>query len=324
MNMKRKMMALISTLSLLSVGMIGVGYAEKKSEKTSNGSDLSQKEFRAVTLENWDETAWEVFTDKDNINYTTYPGTPGAEKYNPDLPATAQAFRQVKLIPGGYPRDVKYLDYKGDKANLKVLGVKFQFTYPGINEVTIRPPREDKYKIVRARDFISDNFVDRNQAKSVPEKRDPKATPNSVDIYGLEFPGYTKGVSVWVCGRGSDYDLEGWLEDYKGDTHIIKFGSLNFVGWRPLMASVPVTVPQSREVYPATRTVVFKQFKIRSNPRSTGDPVILFFDELRVLTDTFEIHFDGADLDFDKDDCDNKNKIEKALKDPFRPAKDCK
>jgi len=73
-------MALISTLSLLSVGMIGVGYAEKKSEKTSNGSDLSQKEFRAVTLENWDETAWEVFTDKDNINYTTYPGTPGAEK----------------------------------------------------------------------------------------------------------------------------------------------------------------------------------------------------------------------------------------------------
>jgi len=324
--MKIKKIALVTSIIsfLATLAVIGIGFAEKKSEKTSNGSDLSQKEYRAVTLETWDETAWEVFTDKDNINYTTYPGTPGGEKYNPDLPATAQAFRQVKLVAGGYPRDVKYLDYKTDKANLKVLGVKFQFTYPGNNEVTIRPPREDKYKIKRTRDFISENFLDRNEAKATPDKRDPKATANSIDIYGLEFPGYTKAVSVWVCGRGNDYDMEGWLEDYKGDTHIIKFGSLNFVGWRPMSATVPDTIPQSRQVYPATRTVVFKQFKIRSNPKSTGDPVILFFDELRVLTDTFEIHFDGADLDFDKDDCDNKNRIEKALKDPFRPAKECK
>jgi len=108
-----------------------------------------------------------------------------------------------------------------------------------------------------------------------------------------------------------------------GNTHIVKFGHTDFVGWRP-MSSQLQGVPQSVNAYPSTRTAVFKQFKLRSNPRSGGDPVVLFLDELRVLTDTFENHFDGADLDFDKDDCENKNRIEKALKDPFRPSKDCK
>ena len=50
--------------------------------------------------------------------------------------------------------------------------------------------------------------------------------------------------------------------------------------------------------------------------------LFLFYN--KQLTDTFENHFDGADLDFDKEDCENKNRIEKALKDPFRPSKDCK
>lgn len=326
MNMKRKMIAFASTLSVLALGLLGVGYADKKGEKTSNGSDLSQKEYRAVTLENWDETAWEVFTDKDGINYTTYPASEGGEKYNPELPPTAQAMRAVKLIDGAYsyPRDVKYLDNQAAKDKLKVLGIKYQFTYPGNNEVTIRPPREDKYKIVRYRDFILENDVDRNEAKKTPDQRDPKATANSFNIYGLEFPGLGKSLSVWVCSRGAEYDLEGWIDDYKGDTHIVKFGSLNFVGWRPMTAKIPSTIPQSRATYPSTRTAVFKQFKIRSNPKSTGDPVILFFDELRLLTDTFEVHFDGANLDFDKADCDNKNKIEKALNDPTRPSRDCK
>jgi hypothetical protein len=320
---KKNITILISALSILAESTIGIGFAEKKHDKSTIGVDVSIKEFRALTLVSWAESLWEVYTDKDNINYTTYPSTPNAEKYNPDLPATAQAFRQGKLIAGGYPKDVKYLDNKADKANLKVLGVKFQFTYPGNNEVTIRPPREDKYKINRKRNYISENVVDRNEAKQTPDKRDPKATPNSYDIYGIEFPGHVRHISVWVCSRGQDYDLEGWVEDYMGNTHVIKFGHTDFVGWRP-MSSQLQSVPQSVNAYPSTRTAVFKQFKLRSNPRSGGDPVVLFFDELRVLTDTFENHFDGADLDFDKDDCDNKNRIEKALKDPFRPSKDCK
>ena len=322
MKRNRVFIAIFAILTL-AISLIGFAFAEKKHDSSSIGVDVSIKEFRAVTLESWDESVWEVFTDKDNINYTTYPSSPGAEKYNPDLPPTAQAYRQVKLLAGGYPKDIKYLDNKADKANLKVLGVKYQFTYPGNNEVTIRPPREDKYKIIRRRDYISDNALTRDESKKTPEKRDPKATPNTYEIYGIEFPGHVRHISVWVCSRGQDYDLEGWVEDYMGNTHIIKFGHTDFVGWRP-MSSQLKSVPQSVNAYPSTRTAVFKQFKLRSNPRSGGDAVVIFFDELRVLTDTFENHFDGADLDFDKEDCENKNRIEKALKDPFRPSKDCK
>ncbi|MCB1176553.1 MAG: hypothetical protein KDK36_03135, partial [Leptospiraceae bacterium] len=263
---------------------------------------------RAITIENWDKTAWEVFTDKDQVEYPTYPGSNYDYK---DKLATSQALREVKLIDGGYPRDIKYLDLKTDKKDLKVLGVKFKFTYPGNNEVTIRPPRSKDFEIVRPRGYVSDNNLTSKEQKTPVDKRSPSTVVDT--IYGIEFPGVAKAVSVWVCGRGNDYDLEGWIEDYKGDTHVLKFGNLGFVGWRPMTAKVPSYIPQFTDTYPASKTAVFKQFKIRSNPRSTGETVFLFLDELRVLTDAFEVHFDGANLHFDDEDCNNKLKLEKVL-----------
>lgn len=314
----KKILAGTSVLAVLIAGSIGIAFAQKKGVKTSNGNDLSSNELRAITIESWDKgNPWEVFTDKDQKEYPTYPGA--NYKYEAQL-STSQVLREVKLLDGGYPRDVKYLDYNANKKDLKVLGVKFKFTYPGNNEVTIRPPREDKFKVKRPRGFVSENDFNSQDQKKGPNDR-PAPVVN--EIYGLEFPGVAKSVSVWVCGRGNDYDLESWIEDYKGDTHVLKMGNLGFVGWRPMTAKVPEYVPQFTDTYPATRTAVFKQFKIRSNPRSTGDTVVLFFDELRILTDAFEVHFDGADLDFDQEDCINKNKMEQMLEDGKRPAKDC-
>ncbi len=318
--MKIKQIAVgLSLFVFLVVGLVGFGYAERrKGIKTPNGSDISANELRAITLESWDETEWEVFTDKDQMNYPTYPGA----NYNYEKEKeTSQAYRAVKLLKGAYPRDVKYLDYSKNKENLQVLGVKFRFTYAGNNEVTIRPPRTDKFKVKRYKGFVSENDF-----SSAEQKKDPSERPKPVvqEIYGIEFPGVAKAISVWVCGRGNDYDLESWIEDYKGETHILKMGNLNFVGWRPLVAKIPDHVPQFSDTYPATRTAIFKQFKIRSNPRSTGDTVVLFFDELRILTDAFEVHFDGADLDFDAEDCQQKVKLEKMLDDPKRPVKECK
>ncbi|HNK96385.1 MAG TPA: flagellar filament outer layer protein FlaA, partial [Leptospiraceae bacterium] len=219
MNNKIKYLSITSAVLAAVVAFSGIAFAENKGLKTTNGNDLGSNELKSITLETWDKTEWEVFTDKDS----EIPDSYGKKPYKKDLPPSSQAMRQVKLLKG-YPRDVKYIDLSKDKENSQVLAIKFHFTFPGNNEVTIRPPRTADFLINRPRMFINENAFSSEEAKKNPEKRDTNNV-NVQPIYGVELPGVTKSMSVWVLGRGIDYNLEGWFEDYKGDTHIIKFGS---------------------------------------------------------------------------------------------------
>jgi hypothetical protein len=106
----------------------------------------------------------------------------------------------------------------------------------------------------------------------------------------------TQGVSLWVHGRGNDYTMECWLKDYKGDVHILKMGSINFVGWRPVRVTVPANIPQEIQSYPQTRVTKIVRFVIRANPNAGTEDIYLFFDQLKVLTDVFEVNFDGQNL----------------------------
>lgn len=318
--MKFKKSAIIVTISLLVVSLFGFAFTRPgKTNRTAIKPDVSEKEIKSYTIENWDEIEWEVFTDKDSELPSTYYDKESSKKWTKDLPPSSQALRQVKLVDGS-PSDVRNRDLDKDgkpQKAPKVLGVKFHFTYPGHNEVTIRPPRTDKYKVVRNKPFLSEN--DFLKSKDTGKFEQPK--DRDYFIYGLEMPGQVQEVSIWVCGRGNDYDLEGWFQDWKGDTHVLKFGAVNFFGWRPMKVQIPKNVPQGVESYPRNKTLVLTQFKLRSNPKTSGEQVVLFFDEVRVLTGTYDIHFDGADLNFDDDDCNSKDKKDQMLKTSQR---DCK
>ncbi len=277
--------------------------------ETAIGSDVTANELRALTIESWDRDysgggwGWQVLTDKDNT-------VRGGEYQN--KAASLQAEREVKLI-SGTPRDIKE-NQNYDQA--RILAVKFAFSFPGYNTITIRPPRVDQYTVERPRPFLNElAFTGEYQARSCfqnPDLSESRGSqrPQVFDcVFGIEIPGVVKQVSVWVMGRGNEYELEGWFEDWKGDTHVIQFGSIDFVGWRPLTIKIPTSVPQDVDSFPQIKTVVFRQFKIRSEPQTSLETVYVFFDELRVLTDIFEAHFDGATIDFDKPDCERKNKL---------------
>jgi len=283
--------------------------------ETAVGSDVAALAYRAVTIESWDRDytgsgyGWEVVTDKDIVQK-------GA-KYEPAY-ANFQVEREVKLLQGT-PQDIRE-NVGYDQA--RILGVKFAFTFPGHNSVSIRPPHVDQYVVERPRPYL--NEVALTSDYKVPScYKDPNLQGSvngakrarAVDcIYGVEMPGIVKAVSVWVCGRGNKYTLEGWIEDWRGDSHILRFGSLDFIGWRPLVALVPTTVPQTVDSYPPTKTLVFKKLLIRSQPKTSLETVYIYFDELRVLTKIFEVHFDGAQIDFDRADCEKKNHLLKMLR----------
>jgi hypothetical protein len=186
--------------------------------------------------------------------------TTDANKLKKD-PVVACDLKAIK----GAPADLVPEKYSSDNKGIKkeqCLGLHFQFKYPGNNSIALIPPAP------------------------------------------IRLPGRVKGISIWVHGRGKDLSLEAFVKDYTGNTHVLKFGSLNYVGWKPLKVMVPEFIPQSAESYPQTKTLVIDRFVVRVSPnenivddKGLQEEAFVFFDQLKVLTESFEVNFDGQDLD---------------------------
>ncbi|MDH5719224.1 MAG: flagellar filament outer layer protein FlaA [Spirochaetia bacterium] len=195
---------------------------------------------------------------------------------------------ETKIIEGS-PENLSTFD----SSNKRSMGMRFHFAYQGYNSVIIEP----KTTIRRSLGQLNE----KNEAAFV-------------DVKGVALPGNVKAISLWVLGRGNKYTLETWIEDWRGETHILKFGSIDFIGWRPLTVQVPTNIPQDIDSYPQSKNLILKKFIIRSTPNSGKDAVIVFIDSLKVLTDLYQMYFDGEEIDFDQKDREAKDKMRKYQK----------
>jgi len=262
------------------VGVVTIGPAQSKII-TNVPADVSGNELKAVVIEDFEnavigDTGWKVDS-------------------TPKVFAKAETEQKLKMknpvnrldmkIVGAGPNDMNVEEWsltdRGKKKE-KCLGIAFQFRYPGTNEVHILAPPQVDWK------------------DKTPKLTFNPSTGKDEQERGIELPGQSKGISLWVHGRGHPYTLEAWVKDYRGATHILKFGSVNFVGWRPMKAEIPIDVPQQFESFPQTRITKITRFVVRAVPNAPREELMetayFFFDQLKVLTDTYEVNFDGSDL----------------------------
>jgi len=248
---------------------------------TNVPADISEDELKALVVEDFEkviigDNAWNVKTTPKR--FTKDDTEKKLKMKNP------VSKLELKSVPGG-PNDMAVEEWSLTglgKTKEQCLGVNFQFKYPGTNSVHIIPPLEIQWK------------------EKFPVLSYNSALGKEVQEPGIELPGRAKAISLWVHGRGHPYDLELWLKDFKGDTHILKMGSVKFVGWRPMKADIPASVPQSYASYPQTRVTKIVRIVLRAQPNAHAAELMentyFFFDQIKVLTDMYEVNFDGTEL----------------------------
>ena len=280
----KKTVVITGFIVALAIGLIQPESADSKI-KTNVPSDLSSDEMKALVIEDFENGTVSDSLDQDGWLAQTKPprfkGAATEEKMKMKNPVPVL---EVKFINGG-PNDLATEEWslteQGKKKD-KCLGIHFQFRYPGTNEVHIIPPKE----------------VDWREKKPVYTYN--PSTRKDEQERAIQIPGRAKGISLWVHARGKPYVLDVWVKDYKGQTYVLKMGSIDFVGWRPMFAKIPAHVPQASETYPQTRGSKITRFVLRAvttSPREELlEDVYVFFDQLKVLTDTFEVNFDGNNL----------------------------
>lgn len=112
----------------------------------------------------------------------------------------------------------------------------------------------------------------------------------------IPIPGRVQMLDMWVWGANFNYYLEAYVRDFKGVVHIINMGDLNFQGWRNLKINIPSNIPQSKRTLPLRQGLTLVKFRVWTRPVERVDNFQVYFNQIKVLTDTFETLFDGDEL----------------------------
>jgi len=137
-----------------------------------------------------------------------------------------------------------------------------------------------------------------NYIEIIPAKTDSSGNkvPTTIPI-----PGKVKRMDLWVWGSNYNYTMDIFLRDYQGIDHVLHLGSLQFIGWRDLVVIVPTSIPQARRYIPQYQGLELTKLVIWTAQDEKVDDYYIYIDDLTILTDTYEMRFDGevlADPDY--------------------------
>ena len=111
----------------------------------------------------------------------------------------------------------------------------------------------------------------------------------------IAIEGVTKTVSVWVCGRNQGHDLYLLVQDYFGHDYELYMGSLGFSGWKKLTCVVPPSpdsehgIVQHSAYYGNRPGLSVVGFRVDCNPMLARGTYYVYFDDLRCVTDLYDM-----------------------------------
>ena len=114
--------------------------------------------------------------------------------------------------------------------------------------------------------------------------------------FEIPIPGRIRSLDMWVWGSNLNYTLEAYFRDYNGVVHAVDLGSISHTGWKNLSVQIPNSIRQEKRILPHLASLSFVKFRIWTTPLERVDNFYIYFNQFKILTDTFETYFDGNDL----------------------------
>ncbi|MBQ0167419.1 MAG: flagellar filament protein FlaA [Treponema sp.] len=117
----------------------------------------------------------------------------------------------------------------------------------------------------------------------------------------IPIEGVTKTVSVWMAGRNQNHKVTLLIQDYFGNSFELPMGNLAFSGWKKLTVSIPPSTDQKHGIiqqnayYGSRPGVRIVGFRIDCDPETAIGSYYFYVDDLRAVTDLYEI--ENIDMD---------------------------
>jgi hypothetical protein len=188
--------------------------------------------------------------------------------------------RASKFVGDGYPRQAYVNEWpealyrrEPEDRTLRAFGTQAAFTRHGYNFLEFIP---------------------------VEENEDGEEVTRAIPI-----PGRVNNMDIWVWGSNFDYYMDVHLRDYRGMTHVVKLGDINYRGWRNLRIEIPTWIPQDARYTAELRNGQFTsdlrgleltKIVLWTRPQEKVNGFFVYLDEIKVETDMYREPFDGEDL----------------------------